>query len=295
MSDLRGRLRWWGVDGCQGGWLCVGLGEGTEVRVLWKCSIEAAYEAITQDGGETVLIDIPIGLPNAEGRELKEGESLRKCDGEARRFVGERHSSVFPVPCREAVHAFKGVIGTVAAFDELRSSDSAGYREKRASAWKAARESSKKASSRKKSLSNATLAIVPKIIEIDDLLRSCPEACGVLREMHPEVCFCALNGGALKFSKKDVLGICERRQILEEHCVCWCNMLETLRCARAERGTPFPSMIPADDLLDAAVGALTAKLARGERLRTLPKRAAPKSPEQKDERQLPMEMVYYSP
>jgi hypothetical protein len=43
-----------------------------------------------------VLVDIPIGLPS-NGR--------RACDLEARRLLGRpRASSVFPVPCREAVY-----------------------------------------------------------------------------------------------------------------------------------------------------------------------------------------------
>jgi predicted RNase H-like nuclease len=43
-----------------------------------------------------IAVDMPIGLP-AEGR--------RACDSEARRMLGARRSSVFPVPTRDALDA----------------------------------------------------------------------------------------------------------------------------------------------------------------------------------------------
>ena len=46
---------------------------------------------------ELLLVDIPIGLP--------ETGAERACDLMARRLLGPRKSSVFPVPVRQAVHA----------------------------------------------------------------------------------------------------------------------------------------------------------------------------------------------
>jgi predicted RNase H-like nuclease len=54
--------------------------------------------------GGVVAVDMPIGLPD-EGR--------RSCDAEARRMLGPRRSSVFPVPVRSALAAtsFAAVTG----------------------------------------------------------------------------------------------------------------------------------------------------------------------------------------
>jgi predicted RNase H-like nuclease len=46
--------------------------------------------------GGVIAVDMPIGLPE-EGR--------RSCDSEARRMLGPRRSSVFPVPVRSALAA----------------------------------------------------------------------------------------------------------------------------------------------------------------------------------------------
>jgi predicted RNase H-like nuclease len=52
-------------------------------------------EVLARTGG-VIAVDMPIGLPD-EGR--------RSCDAEARRMLGPRRSSVFPVPVRSALAA----------------------------------------------------------------------------------------------------------------------------------------------------------------------------------------------
>ena len=83
-----------GVDGCKAGWLAVTRsGAALEYRVF--SNINQLAEAFS--GADRVLIDIPIGLPWGD-------VPVRPCDRLARQLLGTpRRSSVFPVPCREAL------------------------------------------------------------------------------------------------------------------------------------------------------------------------------------------------
>lgn len=85
-----------GVDGCRGGWLAVGRVRGRLVHAVFP-----TFQALMAGRGrdDRVYIDMPIGLP---GR----ANPTRECDRMARRFLaGRRSASVFPPPCRAAVHA----------------------------------------------------------------------------------------------------------------------------------------------------------------------------------------------
>ena len=84
-----------GVDGCRGGWLSVKREVGTGVvgvevykdgeSLFWQRSDPAV-----------IAIDIPIGLTEA---------GPRGCDIEARKLLGRRWPSVFPVLIRAALEA----------------------------------------------------------------------------------------------------------------------------------------------------------------------------------------------
>ena len=102
----------------------------------------------------------------------------------------------------------------------------------------------------------------------------------VIREVHPEVCFWALNGNkAMSYPKKKPEGYAERIQLLKEylpHVEQWTEeMLATYKRKDVAR----------DDIPDALVSMLTAHTAP-ELLKTLPAEPA------RDSRGLPMEMVY---
>ena len=106
---------------------------------------------------ERMLVDIPIGL-SANGR--------RSCDVQAKELLApRRHTSVFWHPVRPALSA-----KTLSAAKDL--TEAHGF-----------------------SLSNQAWAIVPRIRELDTFFDLTPEAVGVVRESHPEVCFAALNDG----------------------------------------------------------------------------------------------------
>jgi predicted RNase H-like nuclease len=107
-----------------------------------------------------VLIDIPIGLPWADC-------PVRPCDALARRVLGgKRASSVFPALSRAASAA--------SSLEEARGRNLA----------KVGR-----------SLSAQAWGICAKVAEVDGWLRAQPALRGRVREVHPEVCFWALNGG----------------------------------------------------------------------------------------------------
>jgi predicted RNase H-like nuclease len=79
-----------GVDGCRGGWVVALDGAPPEVVV-----VPSFAEVLALTDGP-VAVDMPIGLPDS-GR--------RQCDALARKALGPRRSSVFPVPVRSALAA----------------------------------------------------------------------------------------------------------------------------------------------------------------------------------------------
>ena len=173
------------------------------------------------DEAQRVLIDIPIGLPTKPGG--------RRCDREARALLGVLKSSVFPAPARAVL-------------------DAKSYHE--------AKLLSKEQTG--KSIPVQAWSIVPKVRDVDRLLRSGGHS--NLLEVHPEVCFWALNGEKpLSFSKKTHNGFWERLAILER---AWPGVGGELKAMDARVGL--------DDVLDAAVAALTAT-ADDEALSALPR------------------------
>jgi predicted RNase H-like nuclease len=142
-----------------------------DVVSLWQAHHDA----------DAICIDMPIGL-------LEDGPDERVCEREARRWLGPRRSSVFPVPCRQAVYATSD--------DEARVANVRLTR---------------------KDLSLQTLAIRRKIREVDQLLRGDIRARAVFREVHPELLFWAMNGGnPLTHRKKHCVGRLERNSLLAE-------------------------------------------------------------------------------
>jgi predicted RNase H-like nuclease len=125
-----------------------------------------------------ILIDIPIGLPD---------NGIRECDVEARKLLKKRAASVFPVPCRQAIHA---------------------------DTYKKACRINKKILG--VMLSVQTWNISGKILEVDDLLCKNEKARRCVRESHPEICFWALAGQRpMTYYKKSDRGFAERLKLLK--------------------------------------------------------------------------------
>jgi predicted RNase H-like nuclease len=125
-------------------------------------------------------VDIPIGLSDRGGRQA---------DIEARQFVGGRRaSSVFSSPVRAILDA--------------KSQPEASRRHKEVDG---------------RGFGAQSFAILPKIREWDQLLQADTQARAVVREIHPEVSFAAMNGGrgkGLAFRKKSQEGAAARADLL---------------------------------------------------------------------------------
>ena len=140
-----------GVDGCKGGWIVVSKNLDSD-EVSWRLC-ETAREIVMQNPlPHVVAIDIPIGLTDT---------GPRQCDPEARRRLGQvRGCSVFTAPIRPVL----------AAASHKQASQ----------IWRSVED---------KGMTIQSFSIMPKIKEVDDLLRQEPAQRETFREVHPELCF----------------------------------------------------------------------------------------------------------
>ena len=248
------RFSYWGIDGCKGGWLCIGLSDNGEHHALVACNIDQACEKIKELGGKIALIDIPIGL--------SKDKKTRECEYSARKMVGKRSSSVFNSPCRPALELFN----EGGSYKEVsrKNEDVTGVK-----------------------LTKQTFSIMTKIAEVDNFIQCKKDKNPTLREVHPEVCFQALtkNGDTLKYNKKKDEGKFERQKILGEYLCDVENIESKIKCKYDK------DKVADDDILDALVAAVTAKLGyqKGKNSRTL--NTLPSKPP-KDCFGRRMEMVY---
>jgi predicted RNase H-like nuclease len=204
-----------GVDACKMGWFAVALdrqgkwntGIFKTIGDFWQSFLDAAL----------IFIDIPIGLP-ARGR--------RECDTQTRKILRQRASSVFPVPCREALKA--------------------------KTYTQACRINKRKLGVK---LSIQTWNISAKIFEVDWLMRHDRNARRRMKESHPELCFWALAGGQpMIYSKKSVQGFSERYSILKN------NYPHSRAILHQSLDHFLRKDLARDDILDAIALAITARL-----------------------------------
>ena len=215
-----------GADSCRAGWFSVQISDDGAWKTKVFNDVLSLWEA--HWGASLILMDIPIGL-------LESGTGERKCDLKARKLLSpKRHSSVFRVPCRRAVHA-----RTYEEASEINF-----------------RNTTKK-------LPAQTWGIVPKIREVDELLSADRSARGRIREIHPEVLFWALSGGsAMQNSKKTSDGFSERLAILQ---AVYPPAGDVVKHAMAKY---LRKEVARDDILDALAAAVTA--AKSQDLLSIP-------------------------
>lgn len=129
-------------------------------------------------------------------------------------------------------------------------------------------------------LSSQSFSLVPKIHEVDTLVS---HQAPLVREIHPEICYWALNGrqamGANKHTKE---GIAERIRVLKAVEPRAKDILAKARRKYSDKS------VGDDDILDALAAAITAYHGHHD-LRTLPENPPI------DQNGLPMEMVYWIP
>jgi predicted RNase H-like nuclease len=207
-----------GVDGCVGGWIAAWRRDAREAIGCRR--VETLAELFVGSVTPAVVaVDVPIGL-------LERG--ARSCDVEARRLLGVRRSSVFPAPIRPMLGA--------------RSQ---------------AEASQARLQGEGKRVSIQTWGIVPKIREVDRLLRDHPTWRESLHEVHPEVSFFFLNDRRpMSQSKKTAGGQAERVSLLRN----WCGAAVARALGERER-----LGCKTDDLVDALAALWTAeRIQRGE-------------------------------
>jgi len=174
-----------------------------------------------------IALDMPIGLPE------RIGPGGRGPERAVRPLLGARQSSVFAVPSRAAVMASD--YGSACALAAATSDPP-------------------------RKVAKQCFNLFPKIREVDRLMTPALE--DRVYEAHPELGFWRLNGGRPMALAKKVRskgsrpGIAERAGLLAAH-----------GFEPAFLDQPLPRGVGRDDLLDAAVLALTAaRIARGEGL-----------------------------
>lgn len=164
-----------GVDGCKKGWIAV----TAEPETLGKAQVKifASFaELISQLSPQTLIaVDMPVGLAE---RTCRGG---RPPDWAAREFLGPQRASVFPVPSRRAVYAHEKGYPQVCAM---------------------ARATSDPARAPSKQL----FAILPRIRQIDEILRHDPLLRERVFEVHPEVSFKVMHKDEPLSERKKVKG-----------------------------------------------------------------------------------------
>lgn len=180
VSNSTGNYLTVGIDGCKGKWICVSIfNDGFQIKKFAK--IEDVCKEYKH--ADSILLDMPIGLP------VNKEEEVRRPDSSLRKVLRGKASSVFSVPCRQAVYAGDKV--------EMRQKNIVALG---------------------KSLSSQSIAIIPKIREVDEFLNTHMEWKNRLRESHPEVCFALLNHGQPIMERKvEQEGMRKRIEVLEDY------------------------------------------------------------------------------
>lgn len=212
-----------GVDGCPEGWIAVSLDLATG-QVTGEVFKDTAL-LLRDPRAVVTAIDIPIGLPS--------GNQPRSVDGEARRLLGPRRSSVFPAPPR----AVLGVKPYPAACE---------------AAWA---ECGKR-------ISQQAYAILPKIEAVDTVLRDTPEIQARVFEVHPELCFYFwAERNPMRYPKRTGFGFAERLELVRA---------AFGRAAEAIRETVAREEAHDDDILDALAALWTAQRIHSGTALTIP-------------------------
>ncbi|HWP02475.1 MAG TPA: DUF429 domain-containing protein [Gemmatimonadaceae bacterium] len=213
----------YGSDATRRGWIAVRQDTDTG-ELSWRRVLHLGALLEEHPRPAAIAVDVPIGLPE---------DGPRACDVEARRMVGPRRNSVFPAPLRKVLLA-----ANQGDFPNLTAQVDG------------------------KRLSPHIWSIVPRILEVDELLRQDPSRQQMVREVHPEVSFALMNDGTpMRYPKKSAEGRDERAAVLTRYfgdaVQRALSDVRKLRCA-------------SDDILDAFAALWTAgRIAKGEAI-TLP-------------------------
>lgn len=220
-----------GIDGCRAGWVAAFINNNNKIHISIYKNIIELWEIFKK--ANLIFIDIPIGLVDSHTK-----EKVRNCDSNARKLLGlKRGSSIFQTPSREALRSFN---------------------------YKDACKINKSITGRK--ISIQTWNICKKIKEVDDFLSEIKKAISIIKESHPEICFYALSGNPMVFSKKDINGVFERKNIIKKFIPDLDFILDRTLAKYNQNQAKI------DDLLDCLVLAISAKLGfKSDNISKIPK------------------------
>lgn len=181
------------------------------------------FENLVEDFADPtrILVDIPIGLPTGE---------RRRCDEHAKELLGCRGISVFYPPCEAAIECDDYETASEIHEDTMNHG-----------------------------LSQQAHNIVDAIQDVAAVVGD--EYDGLIRESHPELCFYALNGQPIAYSKSSDRGQAMRTQLLQE-------ILNGMEASRKDaRKSYLVKDVSDDDILDSMALAIAARVTT---LRTVP-------------------------
>lgn len=222
-----------GVDWASGCWVTVTY--DSEPQISTEPSILNVWEKHRSDA--VILVDVPIGLADCGARD---------CDKKARELLKGRSSTVFSLPTEGAVREreYKVACEKNEGFNGLGSQ----------SWW-----------------------LIPQIREVATFLQSSREASEAVFESHPEVCFAELTEGEMLPPKSTDDGVEARLDLLKEASELggsdgFGEEIADFIEDRRQRGDWYHRIRSGrfDDVVDAAVLALTASVASRRDFPTLP-------------------------
>ena len=164
-----------GLDGCKAGWVMVTWSGRPDTSP--QAAIIPDFRIALATAATHLGVDMPIGFP---------ADTERTCESLARQLLGPRKSSVFAVPCRQAVYADDYPSGC-----EINANLTG------------------------KKFSKQSYHLFPKMREIDAAITPADQA--RVFEIHPEVSFRAMNADtALEHYKKTPEGAALRTRLLRD-------------------------------------------------------------------------------
>ena len=226
-----------GVDGCRGGWIAAVITRGA-LKIERYETIEDIVKKFASFN--ELLIDMPIGFPSNQ-------DDIRP-DSMARKMLPSRTSTIFSVPSRSAVYA-------VLEEDQIKMNKK----------------------SIGKGLSKQSMAIIPKMRELDVFLQEHTQYKNVIKESHPEICFARLNGSVVMSKKSNDDGLEERLSILGRYLPQLSKSMILMKSKELRCNS--------DDIIDATCLALTGRLSTLGKTESIPEKPS------KDSTGLMMQMV----
>ena len=213
-----------GIDGCKGKWVAVYITENSFEVEKFKTISDICS---TYPNSSSYIIDMPIGLV--------ESKNQLRPDRLVKKELGKKGSSIFEVPCRQAVYA----------------------------------EDKNEARRRNieilgKSLSEQTLGISKAIKQVDEFLQNSPQWKNRLLESHPEFCFSKLNNNQpVLENKASPEGQQKRIEILRKYYSATDQVIDKFL-----NDVPYRKKI--DDVVDALCLAMMGKMILEKGIKTIP-------------------------